>query len=303
MHTHTIFCDGKTDVETMCQQAFARGFESIGFSAHAHITKKTGIKSDFNLPDEKLPQYIDAVLDARKHWKDKLGVYLGLEVDYIEGLCGPADADIRELPLDYVIGAVHYLAAPKNQYFFTVDGPPEEFNPGFEQFDNDGIALCRAYYDAYQKMVSTGSSDILAHLDLVKKNNERRKIEGRTGFLSYEDPEYIKLSVETADAVAAVRAKAIDGKTANGMIPPIVEVNTGGMVRAKMPEPAPGPAILRLLAARNIPLIVNADAHAPEHLGGAYTEAWELMRQAGYGKVMLPQGVQDGKIAWREESL
>jgi histidinol-phosphatase (PHP family) len=303
MHTHTIFCDGKTDIETMCQSAFSKGFESIGFSSHAPVTGKTGIKSSFNLSDEKLPQYIDAVFAARKRWNGKLQVYLGLEVDYIEGLCGPADRDIRELPLDYVIGAVHYLAAPKDGAFFTVDGPPEEFDPGFAQFDNDGLALCRAYYDAYNKMVSTGSSDILAHLDLAKKNNEKRKINGEPDFLSYDNPEYIRLYVETVDNIASVRAKAIDGKQPNGMIPPIVEVNTGGMVRAKMPEPSPGPAIIQLLAARNIPLIVNADAHAPEHLGGAYTESWAFMRQSGCAKVLLPNGILNGKIAWREEAL
>jgi len=302
MHTHTIFCDGKTDIETMCQKAFSLGFESIGFSSHAPITGKTGMESSFNLSDEKLPQYIDAALAARKRWKDKLKVYLGLEVDYIEGLCGPADADIRELPLDYVIGAVHYIAAPKTGTYFTVDGPPEEFDPGFEQFDNDGLALCKAYYGAYRKMVSAGNCDILAHLDLVKKNNEKRKKNGAGFFLS-EDPEYIRLYVETVDTIASVRAKAINGKHPDGITPPIVEVNTGGMVRGQMPEPYPCPAILRLLLEQDIPLMVNADAHAPEHLGGAYEEAWQSMRLAGYRTVLLPDGTRDGKIAWREESL
>lgn len=302
MHTHTIFCDGKTDMETMCQKAFSLGFESIGFSSHSPVTGKTGIKSSFNLPDEKLPQYIDAALEARKRWKGKLKVYLGLEVDYIEGLCGPADADIRELPLDYVIGAIHYLASPKDGTYFTVDGPPEEFDPGLEQFDNDGLALCTAYYDAYKKMVWTGSSDILAHLDLVKKNNEIRKRNG-AGFFSSEDPEYIKLYAETVDAIASVRAKAIDIKLSNGFVPPIVEVNTGGMVRSQMPEPYPGLAILQLLAEQNIPLMVNADAHAPKHLGGAYKEAWRLMRQAGYIKVLVPEGIHNGKTVWRVDFL
>jgi len=287
LHTHTVFCDGKADMETMCQAAFSKGFESIGFSSHAPILKKTGIASSFNLSDEKLPQYIDAALAARERWKDKLKVYLGLEVDYIEGLCGPGDADIRELPLDYVIGAVHYLAAPKDGTYFTVDGPPEEFRPGLEQFDNDGLALCAAYYNAYNNMVNAGGCDILAHLDLVKKNNNRFQ------FFSPHDPEYTKLPVKTADTIAQARSAPVDGKL------PIVEVNTGGIIRSYITEPYPSLAILRLLKERNIPLTINADAHAPEHLGVGYETAWTAMQQAGYSAVMIFKGRKDGMAVWQ----
>jgi len=292
LHTHTIFCDGKADMETMCQAAFSKGFDSIGFSSHAPVAKKTGLKTAWHMPDEKLPEYIDAALAVRKRWEGKLNVYLGLEVDYIENFCGPADPDIQALPLDYIIGAVHYVAAPKNGELFTVDGPPEEFDPGLELFDNDGIALCTAYYDAYNAMVSAGGCDILAHLDLIKRNNDRLR------FFSPDDPAYEKLAAATADLIASVRSRAADGKhlaadgkktAADGKHPilnerpPIVEVNTGGIIRGGMAEPYPSLSILRLLRERDIPLMINADAHAPDHLGGGYDAAREAMRQAGYG--------------------
>jgi len=315
LHTHTVFCDGKADMETMCQAAFSKGFESIGFSSHAPVAKKTGLKTVWHMPDEKLPEYIDSALAARKRWEGKLKVYLGLEVDYIGNICGPADPDIQALPLDYIIGAVHYIAAPKNGELFTVDGPPEEFDPGLELFDNDGLALCRAYYDAYNAMVSAGGCDILAHLDLVKRNNERRR------FFSPDDPAYQELVVATADAIASARDahlhRAADGKNPvagekpviNGR-PPIVEVNTGGIIRGGMAEPYPSTAILRLLKERNIPLMINADAHAPDHLGGGYDAAREAMRQAGYGALLFFEGRNNGQavgeaigVAWREDTL
>jgi histidinol-phosphatase (PHP family) len=290
LHTHTDFCDGTADMETMCQAAFSKGFESIGFSSHAPILKKTGIERRWHLPDEKIREYVDTALKTRKQWEGKLKVYLGLEVDYIQGLCGPMDADIQELPLDYIIGAVHYISSPKNGEFFTVDGPPEEFRFGLEQFDNDGLALCKAYYNAYNSMVNAGGCDILAHLDLVKKNNDRFQ------FFSPQEPEYTKLLVKTADSIAQVRTASFT--PANGRLP-IVEVNTGGIIRSYTAEPYPSLAILRLLKERNIPLTINADAHAPEHLGIGYETAWAALQQAGYSAVMVFQGRKGGMAVWQ----
>ena len=185
IHTHTVFCDGRTDMETMCAAAHAAGFCSIGFSSHAPIARKTGIKSSWHMKEEALGGYIEAALKARKRWEGKLAVYLGLEVDYIEGRCGPADRDIQELPLDYVIGAVHYAGLPGKEQLFTVDGPPEEFGPGLRGlFEGDGMALCGAYFGAYRRMAEAGGCDVLAHADLIKKNN------GEYGFFSPDDPRY-----------------------------------------------------------------------------------------------------------------
>ncbi|MDR0585170.1 MAG: PHP domain-containing protein, partial [Treponema sp.] len=54
LHTHTEFCDGRGDVESFCLTAHARGLAAIGFSAHAPLAKKTGLKTDWHLRDEDL---------------------------------------------------------------------------------------------------------------------------------------------------------------------------------------------------------------------------------------------------------
>jgi histidinol-phosphatase (PHP family) len=291
LHTHTTFCDGKADVQTMCQAAYTKGFESIGFSSHAPIAKKTGIKTDWHLKDERLEEYIDTVLEARRRWEGKLKVYLGLEVDFIKGLCGPADKDIQSLPLDYIIGAVHYLFSPKNGELFIADAPPEDFGPGLRDlFDNDGNALYNAYFDMYGGLISAGAYDILAHLDLIKKNNAQFR------FFSPEDTAYTKRLTETADLIAAASPAGADRRL-------IVEVNTGGIIRGRTADPYPSLAMLKLLRERNIPLTINADAHAPDHLGGVYETAREAMVQAGYGTMLLFEGRQKGKAVWREEKL
>ena len=295
LHTHTTFCDGKADVETMCQAALAKGFTSLGFSSHAPIEKKIGIKTNWHLKEHRLAEYIDTVEAAKKRWKGKLTVYLGLEVDYLKGYCGPADPDIQALPLDYIIGSVHYLFSPKNGGIFNADEYPENFKRNvLSHFDNNGKALCEAYYDSYNSMISTGGCDILGHIDLIKKNN------GPHNFFSAEESWYKECLVKTADLIAGVRASAEkNSMTANDHVP-VVEVNTGTLIRNYCPEPYPSPDFLKLLHERNIPLVLNADAHSPDHLGGEYETACQFMQEAGYSAMVLFEGRQNGKAVWRE---
>jgi histidinol-phosphatase (PHP family) len=304
LHTHTLFCDGADDVETMCAAAAARGFVSIGFSSHAPIAKKTGIKTGWHLPDEKLDEYVETVLAAKKRRQGTLEVFLGLEVDYIKGLCGPSDRDYQSLPLDYIIGSVHYVASPESG--FTVDAPEKEFRAGFRKlFHDDGTALYNAYYDAYCEMISEGGFDIAGHFDLVKKNN------GLYRFFSPEDPGYKKRLLETADCLASRRvnigvaggAGRSSGLPEDGTFPFVVEVNTGGMNRGRTSEPYPSPAALKLLRERNIPVTVTADAHSAGHLGGHYEEARAAMLDAGYTTAARFAGRKDGKALWLEEAL
>jgi len=293
LHTHTDFCDGRAGIQSMCEAAFAGGFVSLGFSSHAPITGKTGIQSSWHMADEKLDEYIDAVLAARGRWSGKLAVYLGMEVDYIEGFCGPADADIQALPLDFIIGAVHYAVSPKNGEIFNIDEFPDDFGNVLDMFDNDGMAVCNVYYDSYDSMIRAGGCDILAHLDIIKKNNDRYR------FFSPKDTWYTKRLAATADLIAAARA----GTETNGKHIPVVEVNTGGMARGYCSEPFPSLDILTLLKERDIPLVLNADAHSVDQLGSNYEKAMEKMVQAGYSAMVLFEGRKEGKAVWTPQTI
>jgi histidinol-phosphatase (PHP family) len=300
LHTHTRFCDGADDVETMCAAAAAKGLVSIGFSSHAPITKKTGVKTNWHLPEERLDDYVETVLAAKKRWRGTLEVFLGLEVDYIKGLCGPSD--YQSLPLDYIIASVHYVGPPENG--FTVDAPDEEFRAGFRDFfHNDGKALYNAYYDAYCEMILEGGFDIAGHLDLVKKNN------GLYRFFSPDDPGYQKRLLKTANCLASSRPAVLHGARSgqetpgNGVFPVVVEVNTGGMNRGRTTDPYPSMAVLTLLREREIPLVITADAHNAEHLGGHYEEARTAMLDAGYTTALHFAGRKRGKAVWQEEAL
>lgn len=290
LHTHTVFCDGKDEIETYCRRAWEQGFHSLGFSAHAPVTGKTGIESDWNLPDSRLEEYLDAVRAARRRWEGKLPVYLGLEADYIGGLMGPADKDYRELGLDYLIGVVHYIIPPRSAPF-TVDGSREELDRGLrEGFGGDGEALMRAYWDQVAAMIRAGGFEILGHVDLIKKNNQ---VSAGPLFFDPAGPAYLRGTGEIAALAGEAAARS-------GMA---VEVNTGGMSRGRINETYPSPAMLKLFREQGVPAIITADAHRALDLESRYGEALETMRKAGYTVTVLFEGKDGGRPRWAEREL
>jgi histidinol-phosphatase (PHP family) len=82
-----------------------------------------------------------------------------------------------------------------------------------------------------------------------------------------------------------------------------VEVNTGGMNRARVSETYPSPAMLKLFRERGVPAIVSADAHRAGDLEGHYGEALETMRGAGYTATVLFEGRDGGRPRWAEREL
>ena len=261
MHTHTIFDDGEDDVETMCRAAYEKKLYAIGFSAHAPITKKTGIESWWNLKDDLVDQYIEQVLSAKNRWKGKLEVFLGFEVDYIKGLRSAIDSDIKVINPDYLIGSVHYVIPENGSGIFTVDGSIEEFEKGInEGFNGDAQALMHYYYNAVAEMIALGGFEILGHADLIKKNCLDKNLWPKES--------------EACRRREIARAAAEAGIT--------VEVNTGGINRGKIRDTYPSLSFLRLFREYNVPVIITADAHRAADINGNYETAMQTLSNAGY---------------------
>jgi histidinol-phosphatase (PHP family) len=271
LHTHTELCDGRGDVESFCRAAYAKGLATIGFSAHAPLTKKTGWRTDWHLRDEDLGLYIDTVNAARRRWEGKLRVCLGLEIDYIRGLTGPADRDFRDLDLDYCIGSAHYIFPRDGGEPFTVDDSAEAFERNMERrFPGGGEDMADIYWDAVEELIALGGFDILGHLDLVMKNNQ----DGR-----YFDPRGERYRRRIA-RIAALAARSAA----------VVELNTGGLNRGTTREPYPSPELLGRLRLEGATMTITADAHEPAHLGGHYDLARKLLAEAGYAETVEFQG-------------
>ncbi|MCL2832733.1 MAG: histidinol-phosphatase [Treponema sp.] len=284
LHTHTRFCDGKGEPWDYCQSAWEKGFDSIGFSTHAPITKKTGLKDPcWQNREQRLDQYIEAVNAAKKEWEGRLKVFLGLEVDYLEGFMGPADSDYHNLGLDYIIGSVHFVT-PKNGAPFCVDHRMEVFGKNVqESYGGDIDAVINAYYGSLQSMMKAGGFDILGHPDLIKKNNFLNR------FFDEDTSFYRKKCESTATAAAQCGI--------------VIEVNTGAMIRGYLDSPYPSLPLLQLFRKNNVPAMINADAHYPGHLGGFYEEGKNTLLAAGYNKMVLFEGRKNGVAVWKDEEI
>ena len=280
MHTHTLFCDGRDDVQTMCQTAFSKGLCAIGFSAHGPIFKKTGFNTDWHINEDNLDKYIDEILAARRRWQGKLPVYLGLELDYIKGLRSALDSDIKALNLDYIIGSVHFLVPQNGAQPFTVDGPREEFETGLrEGFGGDREALFASYCDAMAQMIALGGFDILGHADLYKINCR----------------DFCGAESESRYAAEIALAAARSGVA--------VEVNTGGLNRNKSDQTLPSQFILRHFCQQKVPAIITADAHKACNLDGHYDIALKTVIEAGYTEHVIFEGKENGKAIWRSQKI
>jgi histidinol-phosphatase (PHP family) len=232
---------------------------------------------------ERMDEYAHEVRAAQKRWEGKIAVYLGLEIDYIKGRRSALDSDISALNLDYAISSVHFLFPPQGDSF-TIDGSAEEVEKGIiEGYNGNGEAMMNAYWDAVLEMIVRGGFDIVGHLDLVKKQNKENR------WFNREGDAYQRRCAEIAQAISDA-----------GLL---VETNTGGINRGHFNETCPSLPILRLLHQHDVPVVITADAHRTQTLGGHYETACQILLDAGYTSHFIFEGKNAGKASWREISL
>ena len=151
---------------------------------------------------------------------------------------------------DYLIGSVHYVTPE-----WDIDNP-KHLKRWSEQPVED---IWTAYFAAYTKMIESCLFDFLAHPDLVKKFGLRPE-----GDLS-------RFYHEMLDAAAEAGS--------------VLEVSTAGL-RKDAKEIYPSRQFLEQASLRQIPIVINSDAHAPEEVAYEFDQAYALAREVGYSEVM-----------------
>lgn len=260
LHTHSHYCDGQGAPEKYVNAALAAGFHTLGFSSHAPVP----FKNTFAIPDEEtLGEYCREIRELQKKYAGRIKIFLGLEMDYIEGMTAGFDITRHACGLDYIIGSLHLVRNGSDENLWFIDGPRvESFDSGLKAvFGGDIRKAVTAYYDQLNRMISTQKPDVVGHFDKIKMHNKGR-------YFQEIDAWYCDLVMETLENIRETGS--------------IVEVNTRGIYKKRSSDLYPGAWILSKMLEMDIPITLSADAHHPEEINGHYPETMEILKIIGF---------------------
>lgn len=252
-HVHTIRSDGQAPARAFATAALKLPLDELGFSDHYVLVTGTKVP-EWSMALDELPAYCAEIAELQAEMKDSLTIRCGLEADFDPATARELTEVLAAYPFDYVIGSVHFVDG------FPVDECKQKWDDITPSERND-VAL--GYLDRIERMAESGIFDIVGHFDLYKK----------FGYLPTVD-------------VSGPIARALDAAARSGMA---VEINASGLVK-HIGEPYPSEDILRQCFERSIPILITADAHAPEDLTRGYPEARSLALRAGYTATVAFEG-------------
>ncbi len=257
LHTHTIYCDGKNTVEENIQYAIDKKFISLGFSGHSHF-----YIDNTSMSEENTIKYLDDIKKAKDTYKNQIQIYLGIEGDYYSNLNKNTD---KEMGLDYRIGSVHYIDDGNNSYF-PIDMSRESFNNAVNYFGDIKEIIYR-YYDNVINMIETQKPDIIGHLDLIRKYNLNKE------YFTENEDWYINKIYEVIDIIEKSGC--------------IVEINTKLMNKNNLDAHYPNKFTIKKILEKNIPIIINSDAHKTINMDNYYTETINELKKLGAESVKM----------------
>lgn len=251
-HSHTQFCDGHADMETMARAAVEAGMEYYGFSPHSPVP----IASPCNMTAQSVEEYT-ACFEQIKQIPELASCrfFRGMEIDYLNEEWGPSHPYFASLGLDFSIGSVHFIPTKEGEPV-DIDGRFENFKHRMQKyFRNDIEYVVGTFFEQSEKMIEAGGFDILGHFDKVGQNAN-----------------YYRPGIEDSAYYQDLVGRVID-KIINNDI--IIELNT--KARREHGRFFPGERYLPRLQDAGVTIVVNSDAHYPQYITASRDEAFELL--------------------------
>lgn len=266
-------------IEQSVEHAGTLGLAQLGFTEHWYrCLESAPILGEFwereerrDLADQarqtvrldrtmSLEAYVGAVIDAKDAG---LPVKLGLEVDFFPESFEAVIAFLADYPWDFLIGSIHWIDG------WGVDDSRVAF-----EFERRGIDVAwEQYFELELELASSGAVDVLAHVDVVKKQGRRPERE----------------PIEWYDRIAeAARASGT-----------AVEVSSQGLRKACREE-YPSPEFLRSFRRSGVPITLASDGHHPHEVGWGHDQVVKAARNAGYTDYLLFTGRQGEPTALPE---
>lgn len=270
-HAHSRFDDGQEELEAYIQAALSKNFSVFGFSAHAPVI----FNSEWNMKQDDFDTYVATTKALKEKYKNAIEIYTGLETDFYKGC-----TDWRKKKgIDYTIGAIHFIKNDETGVYMPMDGNLQEFEATLKDgFGGNIMALIEAYYAQIRDMLLKTPPNIVAHLDVIRKNNQNNT------FFDETDEGYREEVLKTLEIISLTNT--------------IVEVNTGGLSRGYVTEPYPSRWILEACHDMDIPVMVNSDTHHPTTIDFYFNETYAILKSIGFRHQRILYGDE-----WRDVGI
>jgi histidinol-phosphatase (PHP family) len=211
-----------------------------------------------------MPEYLNEINRLKEKYKDRIEIYTGLEIDYLDDTYNASIPYFQDLPLDFRISSVHFMPwkAPLLEENMTcIDGSTDEFLIAVEERYQGSIrSAVQSFYHSSMRMVELGGFDIVGHMDKIYMNA------GRHADFDIKADWYHKLVETFIDLIAEKEL--------------IVEINTKNYLRKQ--QTFPHTDLFSLLYKHRIPVMVNTDSHFPDLINAGRTDVLKLLKATGY---------------------
>jgi histidinol-phosphatase (PHP family) len=230
-----------------------RGIAELGVSEHVHRFRQA---LDVWQHPWWLQNAVDDIDEYCSFVREQTDLCLGIEADFLVGREDRMASLIEAREWDYVVGSVHFLRDA------AVD------HDGWDVWETGRGAdeVWRRYFETLGEAARCGMFDILAHPDLVKVwGPDRPRPEG-------DLRRFYELAM---DGIAESRIA--------------IEVSTAGL-RKPVGEIYPAREFLEMALDAGCPVALSSDAHVPEDVGHAYSEALAMLQDLGVSELCVFEG-------------
>jgi histidinol-phosphatase (PHP family) len=235
-------------------QAWKRDLDVIGITEHApHQNPRVPWRS---LYFHELDRYFQTLEEIRLEFNGELEVLRGLEVGYHAPIVGVIGPIIDRYPVDYVLGAVHFVDE------WVIDDPETLQLAPFR--DCSAEELGEMYLRRLEEAAQSGLFQVMAHVDFMKKC--WNMLGGKPKNWDTRIRQVAKIFRDT-------------GVT--------VELNTRGWALPEVGNAYPSREFLEVLFEMGVPVTVGSDAHRLERVGDGIARALDVLYKVGYRELTI----------------
>jgi histidinol-phosphatase (PHP family) len=245
LHIHTRRSNhGTGDLIDFVQKAIELKYSIIGFNEHAPYL----FDQEHRMSESDLDIYIKDALELKELYKNQIKILVGLEVDYHPNNHDYISNMVKDLPLDFCSGAIHFLS-PNERNISVWD---------YELFDSS--YYIDLYFDLLKSTVNSKLFSHIVHPDIILRSGIKfSKLIGRI--------EKLLIIMREAHVGYEINCSGIDKRTFDPRLG--VKGSTYGSY--------PCLEFVNMAMEANVPLIIGSDAHSVELLGANIPQILEQL--------------------------